>query len=126
MMATLNVAPKRSNACCYLRGIDEKWYLFYINTKEGIVKHAWYTNPVRGGHFPMDGSLVTAKDGRCQRKFPVLQKFILTKPHAALLMIEVQKFLEQKGIHVQINPVAVQGELGLVLFLSWITMMLSQ
>ena len=103
MLATSNSSPKRSKACCYLRGLDEKWHLIYINHKEGSVKLAWYTNPVRGGHFPMDGKLM--------KLYPVLQRFVSTKPYAALLMLEVQKYLATQGINVSINPVAVQGEL---------------
>ena len=35
MMATSGSTPKRSKACCFLRGIDEKWHLIFLHVWSG-------------------------------------------------------------------------------------------
>ena len=73
-----------------------KLYIFYIGTKDGELKHTYYTNPQPGGSFLMPTLLL--------EKYPFLVDFASTKPTAALLLLGL--FCIKRKIHPLITSVS--------------------
>ena len=79
-----------------------KWLVIYVRTRDGKLKHTYYSNPRHGGAFKMNSSLID--------KYAFLSDFLSTKPIAALICTEM-KFGKDVPIQI-ISPVATLNELS--------------
>lgn len=89
MMKTPNSSPRMSKGTIYLEGVNENWYLYYINIEKRKPKRFQYSNPIPGGQILIPDKII--------HDYACLKEWFLSKPLCGALL---KALSDDKFLHI--------------------------